>query len=303
MKTISTYVKAFFSLGLLGLVMFLLFITILFAAFSQTSDPFDAAVERMDLLATLEGKVTLNLLEMQLQELHEMFIFSYELSTSDNTQKAHDANTEISQELTTLEEDGRFSSELPYTTDITSKLQDFNNTRAAHQEIFNRVIPALKSGNEAEAVSAMQQFEESQQTLDLQLRSLILAAEHDRLAALREFPSDIDASVSMAAIGLALCLILALFGYQIIATTVQPLRYLRNVITAIGGDQYHPEMQKDLLKKSNSAGDLARALDQLARGEQARNEGRKQEIERLRQELYESRRQRLKVFHTTEESE
>jgi hypothetical protein len=40
-------------------------------------------------------------------------------------------------------------------------------------------------------------------------------------------------------------------------------------------------------------------LDQLARSEQDRTAGTKQETERLRQELYESRRRRLKVFHPT----
>jgi hypothetical protein len=303
MRKITTYFKALFSLGPLGLVILLLAITILFAARSQTSEPFDAALERMDILDTLENKVTFNLNEMQLQEVREMFAVDYELSEEDSAQKALDADTEISQELSTLEEDGRFGSEFPYATDITSELQDFNDTRAAHQKIFKDAISAFESGNEDNAVSTMDQFEENKQTLDSQLRALIISVEHDRLSALKDFPDDADVGVLYAAIGLALCLILALFGYQVITSTVRPLRYLRNTITAIGGDQYRPETQIDLLKRGDAAGNLARALDQLATGEQTRNEGIKQEVERLRQELYESRRRRLKVFHTTEKPE
>jgi hypothetical protein len=86
-------------------------------------------------------------------------------------------------------------------------------------------------------------------------------------------------------------------GYQVIATTVHPLRNLRNMITAIGGDKYRPEMQGTLLKSRGPAGNLARALDQLAKSEQERTAGIKDETERLRQELYESHRRRLKVFH------
>lgn len=304
MKTISTYFKAFLSLAPLGFVMFFLAIAILFALISQSSDAFDAALERMDLLNTLESKVTFNLIETQLQEAHQMFVFDYGLPDDNSARKAQDANTVLNQELASLEKDGRFNSDLAYTTDITSELQNFNNTRAAHQKIFSKAASEYKAGNEDEAISVLeQQYEENQQTLDSQLRNLIVSVEHDRLAALKDFPDNANTNVQAATIGFVMCLILALLGYQVIASIVRPLRYLHTVITAIGGDRYNPEMQKDLLKKGDPAGSLARALDELARGEQTRNEGIKQEIERLRQELYESRRRRLKISHTTETAE
>jgi len=303
MKTFSIYVKAFFSLIPLGIVVFFLAITILVASISQVSDPFDAALERMDLLSVLESTVTFNLIEMQLQEVHQMFALSYFLPEGDTAQRAQAAKAEINQELAALENDGRFNPEDPYQSDLTAELRDFNQTLASHEEIFSQLKPVFESQNETDQISFSEKLEENQQSLYYQMRGLIISVEQNRLAALQDFPDDAETGVYYAAIGLASCLILALFGYQFISTIVRPLRYLRNAITAIGGDRYHSEIQSDLLTKNGLAGDLSRALDQLARGEQLRNEGIKKEIEQLRQELYESRRRRLKVFHPTDKPE
>jgi hypothetical protein len=94
-------------------------------------------------------------------------------------------------------------------------------------------------------------------------------------------------------------LLFALLGYQAIASAVRPLSHLRNTITTIGGDVYRTS--KTLA--GGAAGGLAKALEELARAEQVRNQNAKQEVEDLRQALYESRRRRLKIYQPGRKAE
>jgi hypothetical protein len=262
----------------------------------QLSAPFNATQERTIVLNKLQDEVAYALSSMQIQESYEVYALRYEYEESGFIEYAETANASIDQEFANLAAQGHIGSKFPYATDLTNKLQIFNNAREEHRETFNDVVSSLKSGS-ADAAQVLDQLEKDNQTLNAQLSDLIISVEQDRLAALQDFPENLNRGITFAVIGLAFCLILALLGYQVIVTTVRPLRNLRNTITAIGGDRYRPEMQGTLLKNRGPAGKLARALDQLARSEQERTAGIKQETERLRQELYESHRRRLRVFH------
>jgi hypothetical protein len=296
MKIIRVFLKAAFYPSLLSLVMFLMAVAIFITSLMQVSVPFNSAQERTLVLNTLQDKVAYALASMQIQESYEVYALLYEREESGFIQYAETANASIDQEFSNLVAQGHIGSKFPYATDLTSKLQIFNDTRATHRKTFNEVVSSIKSGS-ADAALVMDQLEKDNQTLNAQLSDLIISVEQDRLAALQDFPENLNRGITFAVIGLAFCLILALLGYQVIATTVRPLRSLRNMITAIGGDRYRPEMQGALLKNRGPAGNLARALDQLARSEQERTAGIKKETERLRQELYESHRRRLRVFH------
>lgn len=298
MKIIRAFLKAAFYPSLLGLVMFLMAVAIFFTSLMQVSAPFNAAQERTLVLNTLQDKVAYALTNMQIQEAYEIYVLLYGYEEDEFIQYAESANAAIDQEFASLAAQGHTGSNFPYSTDLTKKLQIFNDTRAAHRKTFNDVVFTIKSGG-ADAALVMSQLEKDNQALNSQLSDLIISVEQDRLAALQDFPENVNRAVTFAVIGLALCLILALLGYQVIATTVRPLRSLRNVITAIGGDRYRPEMQGTLLKNRGPVGNLARALDKLARAEQERTAGIKEETEKLQQGLYESRRRRLKIFHPT----
>jgi hypothetical protein len=298
MKIIRVFLKAAFYPSLLSLVMFLMAVAIFITSLMQVSVPFNSAQERTLVLNTLQDKVAYALASMQIQESYEVYALLYEYEESGFIEYAETADASIDQEFAKLATQGHIGSKFPYATDLTSKLQIFNDTRAVHRKTFNEVVSSIKSGS-ADAALVMDQLEKDNQTLNSQLSDLIISVEQDRLAALQDFPENLNRGITFAVIGLAFCLILALLGYQVIAATVRPLRGLRNMITAIGGDRYRPEMQGALLKNRGPVGNLARALDQLARSEQDRTAGIKQETERLRQELYESRRRRLKVFHPT----
>jgi hypothetical protein len=310
MKIITTFFKALFSSGLLGLVMLFMAAAIFFASLRQVSTPFEAILERTEVLNKFQDKLAYALTNIQVPEANAVFILHFRESEEDIqygdpqsfNQYAESAHTDFEQQIDQLQNAGHLGAQFSYATDLTAQIQAFRETISAHRETFNQLFSDLEAGK-TEVGSVNEQIEQDNQMMNSQLADLITSIEQDRLAAQQAFPEDVNQKVIFTVIGLTFCLILALVGYQTIAATVRPLRGLRNMITAIGGDQYRPETQSSLLKKGGEAGNLARALDQLARGEQVRTASSHEEIERLRQELYESRRKRLKVFHSTNQEQ
>lgn len=299
MKTIGTYIRAFFSLGRLGLVMLLLAFAMLLAAVSQISDPFDAAFERMYVLSILETEITFDLVEIQIQEAQELFTLTYGLPSSGGFEKAAQADDRISQTMAGLDEEESFDGEY-YSTDLSEEVQAFAETRAAHRALFESTVNNFDEMDDYTWYEALNELEYDNEFLNWSLGNLIIPIEHDRLLALQDFPEDANLSILHLVISMALCLILALIGYQVIASTVRPLRHMNNTITAIAGDMYHPGASP---KGNAISSGLSKALEELARAEQARNENIKKEIEELRQSLYESRRRRLKIHQPAQKTE
>ncbi|MFO7585047.1 MAG: hypothetical protein R6W69_09985 [Anaerolineales bacterium] len=292
MNKIMTYIRAFFSLGWLGLIIGLMALAMLVAAFSQSSVPFDAAIERMFVLGELESSVALDLAEKQVQESLEFFSLSYGLPSSGAAEKALQAEERISETMARLEEEESFrGDEEFYISDLASEVDEFNQFRAAHRDDFEYVVEFIDELEDEDALDAVYALEENNESLTFMLRSIIIGVEQDRQRALSDFPEDANGSLLMIVIALAAMLFLALLGYQAIALAVRPLSHLRNTITSIGGDVHRSGQPL----AGGVAGNLARALEELAIAEQSRNQAAKQEIEDLRQALYESRRRRLKI--------
>lgn len=300
MKQISTYLRAFFSLGWLGLVILLMALAVSLGAFSQSSDPFNAAVERMSVLGELESEVALDLAEKQVQESLEFFSLSYGLPSLGAVEKAGLAEARISETLAGLEQAESFvGSEEFYRSNRTLQLQEFNQFRTTHREDFEYATSFANELSDEDFFDAIYTLEEGNEMLAFQLRDIVTTVEQDRQLALADFADDITNSILIIVFALVVTFILALFGYQAIASAVRPLIHLQNTITTIGGDVYRPG-------KTSAAGassQLAKALDSLAQAEQARNQAAKQEIEKLRQELYESRRRRLRVYQPGKKTE
>jgi hypothetical protein len=298
MKNLFLPFKAIFSLGWLGLVLLLLAGSILGALSSQESEPFDAAQERMAALAVLENDLPRALNQMKLHEARKIFSLKYnQPEDQDYARLAQESDAEISAILTEMEEAGHLDSEQTYVTDILPDLEEFNALQETHRATFDALIEAYQADDQERIDDLADQFEIENEDLDFAQRDMVIEVEQGRLEAQRDFPEDINDSILIATGGLALSLVLALVGFQLIAAAVRPLGTLRNAITAIAGDQYRPEMLADLLKARGPAGKLARALDHLSAAVQQRDSGLKAETERLRQALYESRRRRLKIYH------
>jgi hypothetical protein len=300
MKPISTYIRAFFSLGALGMVIALLALAMLFATLSQESIPFDAAIERMTTLQALQAQIGLDLAEMQVRQVQEIFTLTYGMESSGAFGLAQQADERISQTLAELEEyDSFYEDEDAYISDLSEELANFEESLALNRQIFEFIVSEFDEMDDEEWSDALIELEENQEILNWQLSTLTIVVEQDRQRALADFPDDADTNILIIVTGLAFTLLLALTGYQIIAVTVHPLRHLRNTITTIGGDVYRPGSN---LPKG-TAGRLAKTLDELAQAEQIRNQKAKHEIEDLRQELYESRRRRLKIIQPGKKTE
>jgi hypothetical protein len=298
MKNLFLPFKAIFSLGWLGLVLLLLAGSILWALDSQESEPFDAAQERMTALSMLENDLPRALNQMKLYEARKIFSLKYDQpEEQDYARLAQESDAEVSAILTEMEEAGHLDSEQTYVADILTEITAFNQLRETHRATFDALVEAYQADDQDRINDLADQFEIENEDLDFAQRDMVIEVEQGRLEAKRDFPEDINDSILIATGGLALSLVLALVGFQLIAAAVRPLGTLRNAITAIAGDQYRPESISGLLKARGPAGKLARALDHLSTAVQQRDSGLKAETERLRQALYESRRRRLKIYH------
>ncbi len=299
MKNITIITKAIIASGRLGMILFLLACSMAVAAFSQGSEPFDAALERTDLLGSLEGPVRLALAEMQLQEAQYIFSQAYGLPERNALNRISEAEEYISAELDQLEQEGRISGvEYEFASDLSPSIADFDTLRADHRDLFDEVLFAIEDGEVEYVFDMLDELELDNLVLNDSLRSLVLEVEHDRLAALEAFPDDLSASILMVVLAMLATLALALLGYSVIADMVSPLRHIDDMMMSIRGDLYKKENFAHLQKAVGSAGRLARALDQLAEVEHRRTEAARAQIAAAREELYQSRRRRLKLFGT-----
>lgn len=301
-QTIRTYIRTFFSLGWLGMVIALMALVMLFAAFSQASTPFDAAIERATVLQSIQSEISLSLAEMQTDQAEEIFSLAYGMESSGAFQQAQQARQRILQTLNELQEDGSlYRDEDFYISDLTTEVNNFEETLSENWQLFEFIIQEIESEqiDDTELFDALLDIEENQEMLNLQMREIMISIEQDRQRALADFPEDADASIFIIVVAMTFTLIFALIGYQLIAGAVQPLGTLRNIITSIAGDIYRPGSN---LPQGTSA-NLTNALQELAEAEQTRNQNSKQEIETLRQQLYESRRRRLKIHQSEKKAE
>jgi hypothetical protein len=296
MRFLSSFMKSLISLGALGLMMVLMAGLILYASFSQESEPFNTAQERMELLDTLEDGISVAMNDMQRAEAFSAFSLEYFGAVdAESIQTASDADAEISTLLEDLRAAGHFDPEHAYAEDITEELKRFDSLRSEHRKMFALIVNIYEAGNEEQWQTLLEQLQDDNQNLNDTLGLLVQFAERGRLVAMREFPEEVNSGILIATGSLTILLLLTLAGYLRVAAATRPLHQLSNAITAIGGDQYRPELLEGLIKLSGPAGNLARGLNQLAQHQQGQNAGLKIDIERLRQELYESRRRRLKL--------
>jgi hypothetical protein len=301
MKFFSNFFKSLFSLGIFGLVILVMIGLLLLASRNIESESFELIQDRIDLLNALEDNINSQINLMQLHEAYTIFTYVYGTEEDEDTvQVAQDADADITNELAKLESEGFFDEDQPYAEDIAETLDEFNNLRATHRETFEQTLAAYEAEDMDEASTLLEQLQDEDESINDSYIILIQYVERGRLDAMNEFPEGANRQVKTVAISLLCLLVLSLFGYTQVAAATSPLHSLRNAITAIGGDQYRPELLEGLLKQGGRAGKLARALDKLAQEQHAQNADLKADVERLRQELYESPRRRLKLYRETE---
>ncbi|MBN1373124.1 MAG: hypothetical protein JW987_14390 [Anaerolineaceae bacterium] len=298
MKKLFAPIKALGTLGWLGVIILLMAGVIEFASFSQGSVPFDTEMEKVYALTELEGNISQRLGAMQTSESFYVYSREYELDAQSHLDDALAEDAAIGEALAEMEDYGYFEP-VEYEDEVYSPdslIAEFNELRSTHRATFDQIVAAYDAGDLESAWVLEEEAADQNDELNAKLKELIDWVEEHRVYAAMDFPSDANIGVQWAALGFAVVIVLALLGYQRISATTRPLSDLANATTAIGGDQYRPELLGGLLKKGGPAGNLARALNELAAGVQARDAGLKNEIESLRAQLYESRRRRLKLF-------
>jgi len=295
MKPITSFFKGIFALGLLGLVMLVMVGVIIFIALQQGSYTLDTALDRMQALNVLEGDVLYALNDLQLNEGYYVFAIQYEYTTEGYLETIEEDYNYINQTFDELRSYGHFGSELEYAPEISDMVDEFQGMLDAHIETFQQLVEAISSSDDEGAFSLLEQSQGENADLKSKLSEVTTLVDQERRWSMEAFPEENSDGILITTLGAAAILILALMGYLAIAGTTRGLRNLSNAITAIGGDRYRPDLLGKLPRRVGPVGALARALNRLAEGLQQRSVGLKAEVERLRQQLYESRRKRLKL--------
>ncbi len=294
-------IRSLFSMRGLGLIFMLMALAILVGSFAAIANliSFDRIWQRVDALAALEDQVSVHLREMQLQELYYTYAIDYETPLSDELDKAANHAAQIDRILDDLVAAGHYGAEKGYAQEEIGMFNDFRALLAQHRQAFDRMVQTYESGGVEAAIEGIIAIQEENDELQSMLGELIAFLDADRLAAARVFPEYASFAILGASIALVATLLLALWGYRAIALLTQPVVDLTNAVIAIGGDQYRPELLGKMLKQGGPPGRFARALDAFAQAIERRDASLKQEIDSLREQLYESRRRRLKISTPT----
>lgn len=304
MKSWLTFFRSLFSLGQLGWILLLMALAILIGCFTALGnfDNFDIAWARIDALSALEDTVSVHLREMELNELYYVFALEYGTETSSELQSIDEHYTEINQTLDDLAAEGHFTTDLDYYEEDIALLADFRSLLDDHQQTFSQVVQAYTSGDAESAQALMDVSEEENAELQEMLKELGIRLNADLNDAAQTFPQDVSFAIRGISIAVIGMMILVLLGYRAIGRLTLPLLDLTNAVTAAGGDHYNNELLARSLHLGGPPGRFARLLDAFARAIEQRDAGLKAEMVKLREQLYESRRRRLKIARPNQAS-
>ena len=291
--------RALLAMGLLGWIFLLMALAMFAGSFAAIGNflSFETTWQRIDALEALEGAVSRHLREMQLNELFFVYALDYETPLDDELDAIFRHADEIDLILDELAAAGHFSADLDYAEEDLALWDDFRALLDQHRQSFDRVMEKYAAGDVDGAIEGTLALGTEHEELQEVLRELVAGLDADRLDAARTFPEDVEVALLGVSAALVALLLLALAGYSAIAQVTRPVVDLTNAVIAIGGDRYRPELLGRLLKRGGPAGRLARALDAFAQAIDARDAARKGEIDDLREQLYASRRRRLKITH------
>ncbi len=283
-------IRSILSLSLLGLILLLMAGAVFLGASAalRTFASFEQVWKNIDALAALEDRASFHLGEMQGQELAYAFANEYETEPGDEPQRAARHLAETSRILDELAAQGHFAAQ-------TATLETFRALLDGHRATFEKVVTDYASGDQASAQTGMELAEEQVAGLQDLLAELVAGVDAGRAEAAQALSQEITLAIQMISAAVVATMLLALLAYRAASRLTEPLFDLTNAVIAAGGDQYRPELTAEVIRQGGQAGRFARALDAFASTIERRHAGEKQEIARLRQELYESRRRRMKI--------
>jgi hypothetical protein len=304
MKSITRFIRSLFSLGPFGLI-FLLMAFCIGSTALLIIDNFGAYTPvwgHAYAINLLEGSLKDDLFEMQLRETYYLYAKQYQAPEENYLQEAADYEAQIKQALEELEAQESISEENGYTAEDADLLGQIKNQLAEHRQTFDQLVAAYQADDLPETERLTPLSMEQHNAIRDTLVELVTNLEAERVGFLQTFPEDITFTIQWNTIALSVLLLLALLGYRTIAGITQPLLNIYNAVMAIGGDQYRPEMLAETTRHRGLVGRFAHDLDHFAKAAEMRDSALKQEVATLRQQLYESRRKRLKLTRPSTQS-
>ena len=237
MKNISTIIRSFFSMGLLGWVFPLMTVALLAGAYPAVShfQEFDTVWQRVDALSILENQVSNHLREMELEELRYAYAIEYETPVANELELAADHAAQIRRLIDDLVAAGHFTPQKDYSAESIEMLDEFLQKLEEHQGAFEQVALAYQEDDIDTAQEYLAESEIDNADLQTLLTDIIADIDADRLEATRQFPSAMAAAIQSASIALIIMMLLALAGYRGMALLTQPLINLTNAVVAAGG--------------------------------------------------------------------
>jgi hypothetical protein len=299
MKQISIFFKSALGLGFTGLVMVAMAIIIgvnasialnlVFASFYDAND-------RLEVLVVLEDDVRDNLQTIQLNQAYYAFSQVYGTESTDTLLTIEENFTLIDENINMLLDAGYFDPDW-YDPASMALLQDFRQNLEAHRQHFNSAVTAFSESGVEDENAVFFEISDQASAVSDDLDALIRSLEEERQGFLLQTPGEISDAMWTFSGSLLLVLVLGLAAYRSIAGYLDPVLKLRNAVNAIKGDRYNPEMLDSLARKGGSVGDAAKSINDLAIHMEEAGQAGKQEVEDLRQAVYESRRRRLRIYH------
>jgi len=292
MRQISTFFKALRSLGCLGVILALSAGIIAWSGLSVFSlmGPLGNGyiqTEKRDILGDIEYWLTV-------QEINQVYFLIMDPYVKAEYVDSHtQASSEIDDCLSTYE-----SSWLelnPPGEELGNEqhaIEALKSAQQAYQQTFAQLVTAINAGNEQEASQLQVDTEAQIQAMRIQVDDLLKLVEINLLQSVQQATQLIQKLIVIGAICLIILPLLGAWAFAIASQMTQPLLALTTAITAIEGNQSHPELLADITDQRGEMGRLARSIEQLAQTVKERKETLEGEIARLQEQLYETRRRK-----------
>ncbi len=126
------------------------------------------------------------------------------------------------------------------------------------------------------------------------LRDLIFKVDTIRQEAAQTLAGHLQNATRNGVISLMLLPFLAIWAFARASRLTQPVLTLTQSAIAIAGNQYRSELLEEVLDRRDGLGQLARAVEHLAKTSTAREAAFEAEIAALREQLHETRRRKFK---------
>ncbi|MBN1661533.1 MAG: hypothetical protein JXA93_24280 [Anaerolineae bacterium] len=234
-------------------------------------------------LDRLEDRLVSNLIEQQIQ--HDQFV----LSGGDQAYLVAHARAGAHIDRTIAWFQARNSLLRP---DETHAIEELARLQHEYRHTFSEVATATIAGDTDELARLEERSATQMALMHAQIADLIHGANGALGEAMEEARLQAKQSVMGSVVALVLLPLLAVWAFLVAGRTTPRVLALTNAVVAIEGNQYRPELLAEAGDRRDRLGQLARAVDDMARAITHRERALEAEIAELREDLYQARRRK-----------